>query len=72
LFLDGGAPAIGTHPDTGIGIPKRLILPEMDKEAGAVGQEWLDDFLVHLGQNESLRNPNAGIRVRPNGGGAAV
>ena len=28
-------------------------------------QDWLDDFLNHLGQNESLWNPNAGIRVRP-------
>jgi hypothetical protein len=28
-------------------------------------QDWLDDFLNHLGQNETQRNPNAGIRVRP-------
>jgi hypothetical protein len=26
---------------------------------------WLDDFLNHLGQNETQRNPNAGLRVRP-------
>ena len=43
-----------------------------DKNGDAVGQGWLDDFLVNLGQDESLRNPNAGIRVRPNGGSAAV
>jgi RTX calcium-binding nonapeptide repeat (4 copies) len=28
-------------------------------------QDWLDDFLNHLGTNETQRNPNAGIRVRP-------
>jgi hypothetical protein len=28
-------------------------------------QEWLDDFLNHLGQDQSQWNPNAGIRVRP-------
>jgi hypothetical protein len=28
-------------------------------------QDWLDDFLNHLGQNETRWNPNAGIRVRP-------
>ena len=27
--------------------------------------EWLDDFLNHLGQSETQRNPNAGIRLRP-------
>ena len=33
--------------------------------AGAA-QDWLDDFVNHLGQNETTWNPNAGIRVRPN------
>jgi hypothetical protein len=28
-------------------------------------QEWLDDFLNHLGQDQSQWNPNAGLRVRP-------
>ncbi len=48
------------------------MLDSSDKQGGAVGQEWLDDFLVNLGQDESLRNPNAGIRVRSNGGSSAV
>jgi hypothetical protein len=26
--------------------------------------DWLDDFLSHVGQGESIRNPNAGMRVR--------
>jgi hypothetical protein len=29
------------------------------------GKDWLDDFLNHLGQDESQRNPNAALRVRP-------
>jgi hypothetical protein len=33
-------------------------------------QDWLDDFLNHLGQNQTQRNPNAGISVRPNAAGA--
>jgi len=28
-------------------------------------QEWLDDFLNHLGQDETQWNPNASMRVRP-------
>ncbi|UVO40540.1 hypothetical protein KUL72_23840 [Bradyrhizobium arachidis] len=28
-------------------------------------QEWLDDFLNHVGQNETQWNPNASLRVRP-------
>ncbi|MGY3658239.1 hypothetical protein [Bradyrhizobium sp. USDA 376] len=28
-------------------------------------QEWLDDFLNHVGQNKAQWNPNAGLRVRP-------
>jgi hypothetical protein len=28
-------------------------------------QEWLDDFLNHVGQGQAQWNPNAGIRVRP-------
>jgi hypothetical protein len=43
-----------------------------DNDGGAAGPEWLDDFLVHLGQDDTLRNPNAGMRVRPNGGGSAA
>jgi hypothetical protein len=27
--------------------------------------DWLDDFINHVGQDESLRNPNASLRVRP-------
>jgi hypothetical protein len=28
-------------------------------------QEWLDDFLNHVGQNKTQWNPNASLRVRP-------
>jgi Ca2+-binding RTX toxin-like protein len=28
-------------------------------------QEWLDDFLNHMGQSQTQWNPNAGIRIRP-------
>jgi hypothetical protein len=31
----------------------------------AGSQDWLDDFLNHLGQNGTQRNPNAGLRVHP-------
>jgi hypothetical protein len=34
-------------------------------------QDWLDDFLNHLGRSEVQRNPNAGIRVRPSIANAA-
>ena len=30
---------------------------------------WVDDFLNHLGQTETQRNPNAAIRVRPTSAG---
>jgi hypothetical protein len=30
-------------------------------------QDWLQDFLNHLGQEESRWNPNAGLRLRPAG-----
>jgi hypothetical protein len=33
-------------------------------------QNWLNDFLNHLGQDEAQWNPNAGLRVRPNEPGA--
>jgi hypothetical protein len=33
-------------------------------------QDWVDDFLNHLGQNATQRNPNAGISVRPTVAGA--
>jgi hypothetical protein len=39
------------------------------REKTAFSQDWLDDFLNNLGQNGSLGNPNAGIRIRPNAGG---
>jgi hypothetical protein len=32
---------------------------------------WVDDFLNHLGQTETQRNPNAAIRVRPTSAGVA-
>jgi hypothetical protein len=32
---------------------------------------WVDDFLNHLGQTETQRNPNAAIRVRPTPAGVA-
>jgi hypothetical protein len=38
---------------------------EVARGPSAGSQEWLDDFLNHLGQNESQRNPNAGLRVHP-------
>jgi hypothetical protein len=28
-------------------------------------QDWLNDFLNHLGRSEAQRNPNAGLRIRP-------
>jgi uncharacterized repeat protein (TIGR01451 family) len=33
-------------------------------------QDWVEDFLNHLGQNATQRNPNAGISVRPTAAGA--
>jgi hypothetical protein len=36
-----------------------------DSALSGGSQDWLDDFLNHRGQNETLWNPNAGIRVRP-------
>jgi hypothetical protein len=33
-------------------------------------QDWLNDFVNHLGQNQTQRNPNAGISVRPTAAGA--
>ena len=33
--------------------------------SSGASQDWLDDFINHLGQNEAVWNPNAGIRVRP-------
>jgi hypothetical protein len=39
-----------------------------DAHGDAVGPAWLEDFLVHMGQDDAVRNPNAGIRVRPAGG----
>ncbi|HVC56950.1 MAG TPA: hypothetical protein VND95_13400, partial [Stellaceae bacterium] len=35
-------------------------------------QDWLNDFLNHLGQDETLWNPNAGLRVRAGGDGAVT
>jgi hypothetical protein len=32
-------------------------------------RDWLDDFLNHVGQNQTQRNPNAGISVRPTAAG---
>ena len=32
-------------------------------------RDWLDDFLNHVGQNPTQRNPNAGISVRPTAAG---
>jgi len=32
---------------------------------------WVDDFLNHLGQSETQRNPNAAIKVRPTSAGVA-
>jgi hypothetical protein len=31
----------------------------------AGSQQWLDDFLNHVGQSQTKWNPNAGIRIRP-------
>jgi hypothetical protein len=36
--------------------------------SSASSQIWLDDFLNHLGQNESQRNPNAALRIKPGQG----
>src|SRR5262249_7295132 len=37
------------------------------KQSSTASADWLDDFLNHLGKNETQRNPNAAIRVQPNG-----
>jgi hypothetical protein len=43
-------------------------------DSGASGQPpgWVEDFLNHLGQDESKWNPNAGLRVRPTTAGHSV
>jgi hypothetical protein len=58
---------LGSRPDAG-GAP---TIDWGSERSGALdhltsskdSQDWLDDFLNHLGQNEMQRNPNAGIRV---------
>jgi hypothetical protein len=46
-------------------------LDQLDSSKGSNDSEgWLDDFLNHLGQNATQRNPNAGISVRPTAAGA--
>jgi hypothetical protein len=69
---DPGAPAGGDqhHSST------PLKQPTINWDAGAdksLGQfdsaaddspDWLDDFLNHLGQDQSVWNPNAGIRIQ--------
>jgi hypothetical protein len=37
----------------------------LDTGGSGASQDWLGDFINHLGQNEAVWNPNAGIRVRP-------
>jgi hypothetical protein len=47
-------------------------LDSLNGEDAAPSQDWLDDFLNNLGQPESLRNPNAGMRVRANAASAGM
>ena len=46
---------------------KAVIAWDSSLDVGPAGasQDWLDDFVNHLGQNEAVWNPNAAIRVRP-------
>jgi hypothetical protein len=53
--IDWGSPGLGTLDQLG---------------SSNDSQDWLDDFLNHLGQNQTQRNPNAGISVRPTAVGA--
>ena len=41
----------------------------VDRAKAAFSQDWLDDYLNNLGQNGSVRDPNAGIRVHPKADG---
>jgi hypothetical protein len=63
------------HSSRLAGGEKQATSINWDNDLGAVehlasgpsngSQEWLDDFLNHLGQEKSQWNPNASIRVRP-------
>jgi len=44
---------------------RRGVPAQPDAALSGGSPDWLDDFLNHLGQDEALWNPNAGIRVRP-------
>jgi len=68
------APAAGHHSSSvnaAAGTPNAgkpaVIAWDSSLDVGPAGasQDWLDDFINHLGQNETVWNPNAGIRVRP-------
>jgi hypothetical protein len=56
----GDAAPIAINWDNRIG-----AVAEVASGPSAGSREWLDDFLNHLGQNETQRNPNAGLRVHP-------
>jgi hypothetical protein len=60
---DAGEAAVIDWGSAGLGTSNQL-------GSSDESQDWLDDFLNHLGQNQTQRNPNAGISVRPNAAGA--
>jgi hypothetical protein len=67
------APPASSHPATKPRIAwdiGQTGAPEsVDRGKAAFSQDWLDDFLNNLGQNGSVRDPNAGIRVHPKADG---
>jgi hypothetical protein len=60
---DAGEAAVIDWGSAGLGTSNQL-------GSSDESQDWLDDFLNHLGQNQTQRNPNAGISVRPTAAGA--
>ena len=63
LKTPGARPDAGEAPTIDWGSARVGALDRLGSSNAS--QDWLDDFLNHLGQNETQRNPNAGIRVHP-------
>jgi hypothetical protein len=42
-------------------------LRQLGADPARGSRDWLNDFLNHLGQEQALWDPNAGLRVRPGG-----
>jgi hypothetical protein len=61
---DAGEASMIDWGSAGLGTSNQLGSSNKDS------QDWLDDFLNHLGLNQTQRNPNAGISVRPTAVGA--